>query len=120
VGAVARAVWGAAAVSAAAFAVQGGEYSTTDLRAQRARRAALLAEVDTLSRVVDSLRGLERRLRADPALQERVAREEFGMVRGDKELLYRFAEPPAAGPAAGTAAPGGAAAPPRTERGAGG
>jgi cell division protein FtsB len=26
----------------------------------------------------------------DPAVQERIAREEFGMVRGDKELLYRF------------------------------
>ncbi len=94
-GLVARVAWGGAAAAAAAFAVQGGEYSTTDLRAQRARRAALLAEVDTLTRVVDSLRTLERRLRTDPVLQERVAREEFGMVRGDKELLYRFAEPAA-------------------------
>jgi hypothetical protein len=24
-------------------------------------------------------------------VQERIAREEFGMVRGNKELLYRFA-----------------------------
>jgi cell division protein FtsB len=108
VGLVARVALGAAAAGAVAFAVQGGEYSTTDLRAQRARRAALLAEVDTLTDVVDSLRALERRLRTDPALQERVAREEFGMVRGDKELLYRFAEPPAnpADSAGPTAAPG--------------
>ena len=28
----------------------------------------------------------------DPALQERIAREEFGMVRGNKELLYRFTD----------------------------
>jgi hypothetical protein len=28
----------------------------------------------------------------DARTQERIAREEFGMVRG-KELLYRFAEP---------------------------
>ena len=119
-GAVARLVWGAAAVSAAAFAVQGGEYSTTDLRAQRARRSALLAEVDTLSRVVDSLRGLERRLRADPVLLERVAREEFGMVRGDKELLYRFAEPAAVDTAARAAAPDPAATPSRAKVGAGG
>ena len=76
-----------------AFAVQGGEYATTDLYRQKARRAQLVAEVDTLRRAVDSLRVLERRLRTDPALQERVAREEFGMVRGDKELLYRFADP---------------------------
>ena len=94
-GAVARLVWGGAAAAAAAFAVQGGEYSTTDLRAQRVRRAALVAQVDTLTRVVDSLRLLERKLETDPVLQERVAREEFGMVRGDKELLYRFAEPQA-------------------------
>ena len=98
-GVVARGVWGAVAVAAAYFAVQGGEYSTTDLRAQRARRAALVAEVDTLARTVDSLRGLERRLRTDPALQERVAREEFGMVRGEKELLYRFADARVADPA---------------------
>lgn len=92
-GAASRLVWGALALGGAAFAVQGGEYATTDLYRQRARRAALLAEVDTLTRQVDSLRTLERRLRTDPALQERVAREEFGMVRGDKELLYRFADP---------------------------
>jgi cell division protein FtsB len=42
---------------------------------------------------VDSLRTLRNRLATDAALQERIAREEFGMVRGDKELLYRFAEP---------------------------
>jgi hypothetical protein len=29
----------------------------------------------------------------DPATQERLAREVFGMVRGDKEMLYRFTEP---------------------------
>ena len=90
---VAKLAWGAALVGGAAFAVQGGEYATTDLYHQRARRVVLVAEVDTLRRVVDSLRLLERRLRTDPALQERVAREEFGMVRGDKELLYRFADP---------------------------
>jgi hypothetical protein len=28
----------------------------------------------------------------DPRVQERIAREKFGMVRG-RELLYRFAEP---------------------------
>jgi cell division protein FtsB len=112
VGLVARVVVAGAAAAAAAFAVQGGEYSTTDLRAQRARRAALLAEVDTLTHVVDSLRTLERRLRTDPVLQERVAREEFGMVRGDKELLYRFADPRPGGAAgAETAAPRPAGAP---------
>jgi hypothetical protein len=39
------------------------------------------------------LKRYKHRLQTDPALQERIAREEFGMVRGNKELLYRFAEP---------------------------
>ena len=88
-----RVVAGAVVLAGAYFAVQGGEYATTDLYRQRARKAALAAELDTLRGVVDSLKRLERRLRTDPVLQERVAREEFGMVRGDKELLYRFADP---------------------------
>ena len=88
-----RLVWAVIALGALAFAVQGGEYGTTDLLRQRARRRALTAEVDSLQRQVDSLRRIRKRLQGDPALQERIAREEFGMVRGDKELLYRFAEP---------------------------
>ena len=75
------------------WALQGGEYGTTDLFRQRERRAALQAEVDSLERGVDSLRAFKRALQTDAALQERIAREEFGMVRGDRELLYRFAEP---------------------------
>jgi cell division protein FtsB len=88
-----RLVWAVVAVGATWFAVQGGEYGTTDLVRQRARKRALLAEIDTLSRQVDSLSKLKRRLATDPALQERIAREEYGMVRGDKELLYWMTEP---------------------------
>ena len=88
-----RAVWATVAVVVGAFAVQGGEYGTTDLYKQRVRKRALLAEVDSLQQEVDSLRTLKRLLNSDPKLQERIAREEFGMVRGDKELLYRFYEP---------------------------
>jgi cell division protein FtsB len=106
VGAAGRLVGAALALGGAAFAVQGGEYATSDLYRQKARRAELVAEVDTLRRVVDSLRTLERRLRTDPALQERVAREEFGMVRGEKEVLYRFADPrPSPNGQAGAAVP---------------
>lgn len=83
----------AGVVAALAFAVQGGEYGTTDLWRQKQRRARLLRTNDSLARVVDSLRRYKRRLETDPALQERIAREEFGMVRGNRELLYRFAEP---------------------------
>jgi cell division protein FtsB len=72
------------------FAVQGGEYSTVDLLRQRAYKRRLAAEVDTLQHRVDSLTALARAIGTDPAMQERIAREEFGMLRGN-ELLYRFA-----------------------------
>ena len=85
--------WLAVIIAALLFAVQGGEYGTSDLVRQRARRARLSAAVDSLRHQVDSLAALRRAVATDPALQERIAREEFGMVRGEKELLYRFAEP---------------------------
>lgn len=80
-------------LAALAFAVQGGEYGTTDLLSQKQRKAMLLTSIDSLRHVVDSLKSYKHRLQTDPALQERIAREEFGLVRGNKELLYRFAEP---------------------------
>ena len=83
----------AVVVAVLVFAVQGGEYGTTDLFRQRLRRQALLSRIDSLQRVVDSLNRQKRAIATDPAVQERIAREEFGMVRGDKEMLYRFAEP---------------------------
>ena len=72
------------------FAVQGGEYSTTSLFRLRASEKALRAAIDSLRQDVDSLSRLRRRIATDPALQERIAREENGMVRSDKELVYRF------------------------------
>jgi cell division protein FtsB len=83
----------AGVVSAIVFAVQGGEYGTGDLLRQRARKEALVHTNDSLTRIVDSLQKYKHQLQTDPALQERIAREEFGMVRGPKELLYRFTEP---------------------------
>jgi cell division protein FtsB len=80
----------------AAFAVQGGEYGTFDLLRQRVRRAAVRAQIDTLQHQVDSLARLAHAIETDPAVQERIAREEFGMVRGPKEILYRFAPAPKA------------------------
>jgi cell division protein FtsB len=89
-----RRAWIALAALVAAYvAVQGGEYSTTDLLRQSSRQRTLRASVDSLRHEVDSLNALKRRLATDPALQERIARESHGMVRGDKELVYRFTEP---------------------------
>lgn len=80
-------------IAAVAFAVEGGEYGTFDLLRQRSQERRLNAQIAELRHAVDSLQRYQRQLVTDPKLQERIAREEFGMVRGDKELLYRFAEP---------------------------
>ena len=88
-----RIVLGAAVLGIVVFAVQGGEYGTSDLVRQRTRRERLESRIDSLTRLVDSLERRKRAIRTDPATQERIAREEFGMVKGEKELLYRFAEP---------------------------
>src|SRR5919202_7041570 len=97
-------------LAALLFAIQGGEYGTTDLVRQRARERKLRAQIDTLQRQVDSLTRYRKALLTDPALQERIAREEFGMVRGNKEILYRFAEPAGGGGGDSAAAPEGASA----------
>ena len=72
------------------FAFQGGEYSTMDLWRQRQRKIRLQAETDSLTRELDSLRQVVKAVQTDRATQERIAREEFGMVRGEKEIIYRL------------------------------
>lgn len=63
-----------------------------DLYRQHRQRIRLVREIDSIGHLVDSLRRYKQRVLTDPKTQERIAREEFGMVRG-KELLYRIAEP---------------------------
>ena len=89
-----RIIWWALIALAVFFAVQGGEYSTRDLFVLRRRNATLTREVDSLQRQVDSLARFLKLVKSDSATQERIAREEFGMVRGDKEILYRFGDAP--------------------------
>ncbi len=89
-----RVLIAAGGIVAIVFAVQGGEFGTTDLLRMRSRREVTLKAIDSLEHIVDSLRRYNKQLATDPALQERIAREEFGMIRGDKEILYRFADPP--------------------------
>jgi len=74
------------------YAVFGGEYSVFELR--HARESAQL-ERDTLALLqhrIDSLTAWADSLRSDPATLERIAREQFGMIR-EGETLYRFASP---------------------------
>ena len=87
-----RILFWAVMIAALVFAVQGGEWGTSDLLSQRARATRLRAGIDTLKRDVDSLARVKKAILTDPVVQERIAREEFGMVRGDRELLYRFVE----------------------------
>jgi len=80
-------------VAVVAFAVQGGEYGTTDLLRQRRQIARERAAVDSLEKAVAQLKTMKKAVESDPATQERIAREEFGMVKGEKEILYRFTDP---------------------------
>lgn len=77
---------------AAYFAVFGGEYSVFELREIRQAREAKAAELERTRRAVDSLRVRADSLENDPTVLERIAREQYGMVR-DGEVLYRFLEP---------------------------
>ena len=81
-------------VAVIAFAVEGGEFGTTDLVRQSHEKKRVTRAVDSLQHIVDSLKRYANAVEHDPATQERIAREMFGMVRGDKEILYRFTEKP--------------------------
>jgi cell division protein FtsB len=71
------------------FALQGGEYGTLDLMQLRREAAEERANVERLKQVVDSLGRLADAIEQDPRMQERVARERFGMLRKG-EFLYRL------------------------------
>ena len=86
----------AALLFALYFGLQGGEYGTTDLLALRRQEAAEQAQVLRLRRLVDSLQRSADAIEPDLRMQERVARERFGMIRRG-ELLYRLVPPDSAG-----------------------
>lgn len=63
------------------FAIQGGEYSTPQWLTLRKREKEMRAEVASLAREVDSLTRYKKLVETDPATQERIAREQYGMLR---------------------------------------
>ena len=71
------------------FALQGGEYGTLDLLQLRRDEAEERADVRRLERLVDSLTKAAVAMELDPRVQERVARERFGMIK-QGEFLYRL------------------------------
>jgi cell division protein FtsB len=82
----------AAAVFALFFAIQGGEYGTTDLLQLRKEEAREREQVTLLQRMVDSLQRAAVAIERDPRVQERVARESFGMIRWG-EFLFKLVPP---------------------------
>ena len=76
----------------AILAVQGGEYSTGDYFELKRRVAAAESAAARLTTVVDSLKLVEKAVLTDPREQERIAREEFGMIRPG-EYLYKVTTP---------------------------
>jgi len=79
----------AVVVLALIFGLVGGEYSILDVRKLKRDATQERDSVVVLTRVIDSL---ERNLKAiltDPAVQERLAREQWGMLR-EGEFVYRI------------------------------
>ena len=85
-----RVAWGVGALAILVYAIEGGEYGTSDLLSQRDRQTALARHVEELAQDVDVMRAELKAVTSDPVRLERMAREEWGMVRGEKELLYRM------------------------------
>ena len=83
-----RALWTLGSLAVLLFAVEGGEYGTRDVWSQRGRRDRLRAEIGSMRAEVDSLTAEVKSVKTDNARLERIAREEYGMVKGDKEVLY--------------------------------
>ncbi len=71
------------------FALQGGEYGILDLRQLRQDVVEESTNVVRLQHLVDSLGRVAAAIERDPRMQERVARERFGMLR-EGEFLYRL------------------------------
>jgi cell division protein FtsB len=71
------------------FALQGGEYGTLDLLQLRREEVEESTQVARLTQLVDSLGRVATAIERDPRMQERVARERFGMLRPG-EFLYRL------------------------------
>ena len=68
-------------VAALVFALQAGEYSTPQWLTMRAREKEVRASVEALTREVDSLARFKKLVETDPLTQERIAREQYGMLR---------------------------------------
>jgi len=76
-------------VSALIFALGGGEYGTLDWLELRRQERAEQKTIAELTAEVDSLKRFAKAVETDRRVMERIAREEFGMIRKG-EFLYRL------------------------------
>jgi cell division protein FtsB len=80
-------------LAALLFAFQGGEFSTTALMKLRADERTEAAAVKDLQRRVDSLTRYVKQVETDPETQERIAREQHGMLkRGEHAFILEEAD----------------------------
>jgi cell division protein FtsB len=73
------------------FAIFGGEYNVFELRRVRHERALEEQRAADMRVSVEAQRARRDSLRDDSATIERIAREQYGLIR-DGERLYRFAD----------------------------
>lgn len=92
---VRRLAWGAGTIFVLWAAVEGGEYGSSDLLAQREEKAQLEADLGLLRDTVAALDATLKQVSTDDFTLERIAREEHGLVKGEKELLYWIDDPTA-------------------------
>ena len=92
-----RALTASLALAALYFLFFGGDYSFLDLWRMGQEHEREVAELEAVRAHVAELREKADSLGTDSAALERLAREQFGLIR-DGERLYRFVEPDTAAP----------------------
>ena len=73
------------------FAIFGGEYNVFELRRVRQEQALEELRAAEMRAAVQAQRARRDSLASDSATIERIAREQYGLIR-DGERLYRFAD----------------------------
>jgi cell division protein FtsB len=91
VGRLTRFVFPGLLLVAGYYALYGGEYSVFEVRRARAELEQARIRLDSLEAVNAALAARADSLETDSATLERLAREQYGMIR-DGEVLYRFVE----------------------------
>jgi cell division protein FtsB len=79
-------------VAALVFAFNGGQHSQRDFLALRREEASIRMQMDSIRVAVDSLQLFHDSLVTSPVVQERLARERYGMIRPGEILILLVAD----------------------------